>query len=294
VVSEILAVHARRGFGYWPTVAAMFGTAGLGLVAWGQHLVVAGESPKAAAIFSVLALLAIVPASVLVLSWLATLWRGSIALSVPMLYALGFVALFTVSACPGSSWRCSPGRAPVLHLLRGRAPALPGGGRRGDGLPGGAAPLVAKITGRTTSEALGAGLALVMLGVNATFFVHFVLGSRGMVRRHYVYDEGLRLLQGFSTVGTWILGAGLLLTSASSSGRCAPGAGRKPTPGAGRRWSGAPRRRPCLRTSRRSRSWPTGPTTSRRRWVREARPGRSPPRPRPHDLQAHRVGREVA
>ncbi|HEY3445846.1 MAG TPA: cbb3-type cytochrome c oxidase subunit I [Myxococcales bacterium] len=216
VVSEVIAVHARRSFGYGPIVVATFATAGLGLVAWGQHMVVAGQSPNASAVFSALALLAIVPTVVLVLSWLATLWRGSIALSVPMLYALGFVALFTVAGLSGlflamlaQGVHLSSTYFEVAHLhylvVGGTAMAFLAGLHH----------WWPKITGRTTSEALGRlAWALVMLGVNATFFVQFVLGSRGMPRRHYAYEEGFRLLQGFSTVGTWILGLGLLVTLA--------------------------------------------------------------------------------
>ncbi|MGC4122233.1 MAG: cbb3-type cytochrome c oxidase subunit I [Myxococcales bacterium] len=213
VVSEVIAVHARRSFGYWPIVAATFGTAGLGLVAWGQHLVVAGQSPHSSALFSVLGLLAIVPMFVLVLSWLATLWRGSIALTVPMLYALGFVALFTIAGLAGlflamlaQGAYLSSSYFEVAHLhylvVGGTAMAFLAGLHH----------WWPKITGRTTSESLGRlGWGLLMLGINATFFVQFVLGSRGMPRRHYAYEEGLRFLQGFSTVGTWILGLGVLV-----------------------------------------------------------------------------------
>lgn len=229
VVSEVVAVHARRSFGYRPIVGAVFGTAGLGLVAWGQHLVVAGQAPNASAVFSALSLLAVVPASVLVLSWLATLWRGSIALSVPMLYALSFVALFAVAGlaglflamlAQGAYLTSSYFEVAHLHYLAVGGTAM--------AFLAGLHHWWPKITGRGFSEPLGrVAWALVMVGVNATFFVQFVMGSRGMPRRHYAYEEGFRLLQGFSTVGSWVLGLGLLVTLAVfvqslRSGRRAP------------------------------------------------------------------------
>src|SRR5262249_12252627 len=96
VVSEVIPCFARRQlFGYTAVALASFGIAALGFFVWAHHMFVAGISIYAALIFSLLSYMVAVPSAIKVFNWTATLHGGSISFEAPMLFALGFVALFT-------------------------------------------------------------------------------------------------------------------------------------------------------------------------------------------------------
>ncbi|MBI5547277.1 MAG: cytochrome c oxidase subunit I [Deltaproteobacteria bacterium] len=214
IISELIAVHARRRvFGYKAVAFSSVAIALLGFLVWGHHMFVSGQSPLAATIFSFLTFFVAIPSAVKVFNWLATLWRGSISLTVPMLYALSFLFLFTIGGLTGlflgmlaQNVHLTDTYFVVAHfhyvMVGGTLVAFIGGLHH----------WWPKITGRMYSERLGQiAWALIFIGFNATFFVQFILGSRGMPRRYYSYDAKYQFFHAFSTVGSWILGAGLLL-----------------------------------------------------------------------------------
>jgi cytochrome c oxidase subunit 1 len=215
IISELIAVHSRRKvFGYKAIAFSSVAIALLGFLVWGHHMFIAGQSPLAATIFSFLTFFVAIPSGVKVFNWLATLWRGSISLTVPMLYALGFLFLFTIGGLTGlflgmlaQNVHLTDTYFVVAHfhyvMVGGTLMAFIGGLHH----------WWPKITGRLYSERLGQiAWALVFIGFNATFFVQFILGSRGMPRRYYGYLPKYQFFHAFSTVGSWILGAGLILT----------------------------------------------------------------------------------
>jgi cytochrome c oxidase subunit 1 len=215
IISELIAVHSRRKvFGYKAIAFSSVAIALLGFLVWGHHMFIAGQSPLAATIFSFLTFFVAIPSGVKVFNWLATLWRGSISLTVPMLYALGFLFLFTIGGLTGlflgmlaQNVHLTDTYFVVAHfhyvMVGGTLMAFIGGLHH----------WWPKITGRLYSERLGQiAWALVFIGFNATFFVQFILGSRGMPRRYYAYEAKFQFFHAFSTVGSWILGAGLVLT----------------------------------------------------------------------------------
>src|SRR5947208_15251904 len=103
VISELVAAFSRkRIFGYKFVAFASVGIAVLGFLVWGHHMFVAGESVYAATIFSVLSMLVAIPSAVKVFIWTATLYQGSVSLQTPMLYALGFIGLFTLGGLTGT------------------------------------------------------------------------------------------------------------------------------------------------------------------------------------------------
>ena len=102
VVSEIIPCFARRRiFGYDFMVYAMIAIAGIGFFVWGHHMFVSGQSPYANLIFSFLSFIIAVPSAIKVFNWTASLYRGQISFEAPMLYALGFVGLFTTGGLSG-------------------------------------------------------------------------------------------------------------------------------------------------------------------------------------------------
>src|SRR5438105_4073829 len=95
VVSELVAAGCRKPvFGYSFVAFASLAIAVLGFLVWGHHMFVAGESVYSALIFSILSFLVAIPSAIKVFNWTATLYKGSISLDTPMLYILGFIALF--------------------------------------------------------------------------------------------------------------------------------------------------------------------------------------------------------
>ena len=146
VVSEVIPCFARKQlYGYKFVAYSSFGIACLGFFVWAHHMFVAGISLYAALIFSSLSFLVAVPSAIKVFNWTATLYKGSITFEAPMLFALGFVALFTFGGMAGL-FLATPGHghARPRHLLRRRPFPFHHGGRDGDGLHGRAALLVAE------------------------------------------------------------------------------------------------------------------------------------------------------
>ena len=102
VASQILSTFARKPiFGYKAMVYAMLAIGVLGFFVWGHHMFMSGMSPYSAMAFSMLTIAIGVPSAIKTFNWLGTLWRGKIRLTVPMLFAVGFVSLFVSGGLSG-------------------------------------------------------------------------------------------------------------------------------------------------------------------------------------------------
>ena len=102
VISELVTAFSRKPiFGYKFVAFSSLGIAVLGFLVWGHHMFVAGQSVYAALIFSLLSFLVAIPSAIKVFNWTATLYKGSISSHTPMLYALGFIGLFTIGGLTG-------------------------------------------------------------------------------------------------------------------------------------------------------------------------------------------------
>ena len=113
VVSELIACFSRkRIFGYGVVAFASLAIAVIGFLVWGHHMFVAGQSVHAGMIFSLLSFFVAVPSAIKVFNWTATLYKGSISYDAPMLYALGFIGLFTIGGLTGSVSRHPGHRRP--------------------------------------------------------------------------------------------------------------------------------------------------------------------------------------
>ena len=127
VISEIVACFSRkRVFGYEFVALASIAIAVLGFLVWAHHMFVAGISVYAALVFSLLSYLVAIPSAVKVFNWTATMYKGSISYNTPMLYAFGFIGLFTRcqrfrSGTAELQWlpaRCNPLPRECLQKLR--------------------------------------------------------------------------------------------------------------------------------------------------------------------------------
>jgi cytochrome c oxidase subunit 1 len=217
IISEIIPTFSHKTiFGYKAIAFSSVAIALLGFFVWAHHMFVAGMSVFAATIFSFLTFFIAIPSAIKVFNWIATMWRGSIALNAPMLYAISFLMLFTIGGLTGlflaalsTDVHLHDTYFVVAHFHYVMA------GSNIIAFIGGLHYWWPKMYGRMYNEKLAAiGCALVFVGFNATFIPQFVLGSRGMPRRYYNYLPQFQTLHVASTIGSWILAAGMFLTLA--------------------------------------------------------------------------------
>src|ERR1041385_830804 len=216
VISEIVPCFSRkRIFGYTFVAMASIAIAVIGFLVWAHHMFVAGISLYSALVFSFLSFLVAVPSAIKVFNWTATMYKGSLSFSTPMLYALGFIGLFTIGGLTGGFLATLRGGAHVHHtyfVIAHFHYVMVGGAVLG--FLGGMHFWWPKITGRLYPEGWGRLAAIIVfIGFNLTFFPQFVLGYLGMPRRYWDYShmpewQGLNVL---STAGASILAVGYLL-----------------------------------------------------------------------------------
>jgi cytochrome c oxidase subunit 1 len=214
VVSEIVPCFAHnRIFGYRFVAFSSLAIAVLGFLVWGHHMFVSGQSVYAGLIFSFLSMFVAVPSAVKVFNWTATLYKGSVWLATPMLYALGFIGLFTLGGLTGL-YLASLGLDVHVHdtyfVVAHFHYIMVGGTVMG--YLGGIHFWWPKITGRSYPEWWGRlSAGIIFIGFNLTFFPQFVLGYQGMPRRVHVYENALQVLNVMSSAGASILGVGYLI-----------------------------------------------------------------------------------
>jgi len=214
VISELVAAFSRKKiFGYRFVAFASVGIAVLGFLVWGHHMFVAGESVYAATVFSILSMLVAVPSAIKVFNWTATLYEGSISYQTPMLYALGFIGLFTIGGLTGVMVATLGIDVHVhdTYFIVAHFHYIMVGGTIMAYL-GGLHYWWPKISGRLYPGFLSKLSALlVFVGFNLTFFPQFILGYLGMPRRYWSYPPEFQVLNVLSTAGASILGVGYML-----------------------------------------------------------------------------------
>ncbi len=214
VVSELVAAFARkRVFGYTFVAFSSVSIAVLGFLVWGHHMFVSSQSVYASMAFSFLSFMVAVPSAIKVFNWTATLHKGSISLETPMLYALGFVALFAIGGMTGlfqASLAIDVHVTATYFIVAHFHYIMVGGMVMA--FMGGLHFWWPKITGRMYPELLGKLAAFTtFVGFNLTFFPQFILGYLGMPRRYHTYPPEFQFYNVLSSAGASILGIGYLL-----------------------------------------------------------------------------------
>jgi cytochrome c oxidase subunit 1 len=214
VASEIISCFCRNPiFGYRFMAYAMLAIAAFGFLVWGHHMFVSGQSAFAGTVFSLLTFLVSVPSAIKVFNWTATLYKGHVSFHAPMLYALGFVGLFTIGGLTGL-FLASLGLDVHMHdsyfvvahfhyIMVGAAVMA---------FFGGVHFWWPKITGRMYPEGWARFSAiLTFIGFNLTFFPQFILGYLGMPRRYPIYPPEFQVWNVLSSAGSSLLVFGYIL-----------------------------------------------------------------------------------
>jgi cytochrome c oxidase subunit 1 len=213
VVSEEVAQFSRqRVYGYRFVAFASLAIAVYGFLVWGHHMFVSGQSVYASIMFAGLSFVVAVPSAIKVFNWTATLYKGQVRLMTPMLYAIGFIGLFTIGGITGLFLATLPIDVHVhdTYFIVAHFHYIMVGGSVMSYL-GGLHLWWPKMTGRLYPEGWARFSAiLVFVGFNLTFFPQFILGYLGMPRRYHTYPDEFVVLNVMSTAGASILGVAYL------------------------------------------------------------------------------------
>jgi cytochrome c oxidase subunit I len=217
IISEVIACFCRkRVFGY---TAVAFSSVAIGVFSffvWAHHMFIMGISNYSALIFSIMTMFVAVPSAIKVFNWSATMYKGSITFDTPMLYALGFLGLFTIGGLTGiflASLGMDIHLTETYFIVAHFHYVMVGG--MVSAYMAGLHFWWPKITGRMYPESLGRLAAVILfIGFNLTFFPQFILGYLGMPRRYHAYPPEFQVLNVLSTAGASILAIGYILPAA--------------------------------------------------------------------------------
>ncbi len=214
VVSEMVTCFSRkRIFGYLFVAISSVAIAVLGFLVWGHHMFTSGQSVYAGLTFSILSFLVAIPSAIKVFNWTITLQKGRIYYTAPMLYALGFIGLFTVGGLTGLFLASLAVDVHVhdTYFIVAHFHYIMVGGMVTAYL-GGIHFWWPKITGRMYPSLISKLAALLLFaGFNVTFFPQFIMGYLGMPRRYASYPDEFQIYHVLSTAGASILALGYIL-----------------------------------------------------------------------------------
>lgn len=215
LISEILPVFARKPiFGYHAIAYSSVAIGFLGFFVWAHHMFVAGMEMSAGVPFMISSMIIAVPTSVKIFNWLATLWRGAVEYTVPMMYAsLGFIGSFIIGGFSGVVVAAVPLDmhlhdtyfivAHIHYVLFGGSVMT---------IMAGLHFYFPKVTGRMYNNKLGyTSFWLYFIGTQLTFFPMHLLGLAGMPRRIASYAPQFQFWNDVATVGSYILGFGTIV-----------------------------------------------------------------------------------
>ncbi len=214
IISHVVATFSRKPvFGYLPMVWAMIAIGALGFVVWAHHMYTVGMSITQQSYFMLATMVIAVPTGIKIFSWIATMWGGSVEFRTPMLFAIGFIFLFTVGGVTGIVLAQAPlDRAyhdtyyvvAHFHYVMSIGAVF--------AIFAGMYFYIGKMSGRQYPEWAGKlQFWTFFVGVNITFFPQHFLGRQGMPRRYIDYPEAFAYWNKISSMGAFLSFASFLL-----------------------------------------------------------------------------------
>jgi cytochrome c oxidase subunit 1 len=214
IVSELVSVHSRKPlFGYKLIAFSSLAIAIISFLVWGHHMFTSGQSTYALFAFSFLTFFVAIPTAIKEFSWVATIWKGSIALNAPMLYTLAFLIIFAIGGLTGVILGALNVDIHLhdtyfvvahFHYVMMGSIAL--------AFFAGLHHWWPKMFGIMYDETLAKiACGIIFVGFNATFIPQFIMGSRGMPRRYATYVPEYQAYHQASTIGAVLLGSGVAL-----------------------------------------------------------------------------------
>jgi cytochrome c oxidase subunit 1 len=213
IVNEVIPVHSRKAiFGYKSMAFASLAIAAVAFLVWGHHMFTS-MSEMASVVFSGLTFLVAIPTAVKMFNWIATLYKGSISMTTPMLYAVNFLVLFAIGGLTGlplatlsTDLHLHDSYFVVAHfhyvMMGGTIIALMAGLHH----------WWPKMFGKMyNSFWANVGAVIVFIGFNVTFFTQFFMGVQGMPRRYASYVQDFQIYHQISTIGSYILAVGFFV-----------------------------------------------------------------------------------
>jgi cytochrome c oxidase subunit 1 len=214
VVSEVISTFSsKKPFGYTFIAFSSIAIAVFGFLVWGHHLFVSSQSAYAGMVFSVLSMIVAIPSAIKVFNWTSTMYKGSVRLTTPMLYAIGFMGLFTIGGLTGlflASMGMDVHLTDTYFVIAHFHYVMVGGAIMG--YMAGIHFWWPKMFGKMYNEAWSRlSAVMIFIGFNLTFFPQFLLGYMGMPRRYHVYPPEFQVLNVLSSAGASVLGLGYLI-----------------------------------------------------------------------------------
>jgi cytochrome c oxidase subunit 1 len=213
IISHVISTFSRKPiFGYLPMVYAMIAIGVLGFVVWAHHMYTVGLSTTQQAYFMLATMVIAVPTGIKIFSWIATMWGGSVEFKTPMLFALGFLFLFTVGGVTGvvlsqaaldRTYHDTYYVVAHFHYVMSLGAVF--------SIFAGVYYWFAKMTGKDYPEWAGkVHFWMMFIGANITFFPQHFLGRQGMPRRYIDYPEQFALWNYVSSLGAFLSGLSFL------------------------------------------------------------------------------------
>ncbi len=214
IISELVSVHSRKPlFGYKLIAFSSLAIAIISFLVWGHHMFTSGQSTYAMFAFSFLTFFVAIPTAIKEFSWVATVWKGSIALNSPMLYTLAFLVIFAIGGLTGVILGALNVDIHLhdtyfvvahFHYVMMGSIAL--------AFFAGVHHWWPKMFGVIYNETLAKiACGIIFIGFNTTFIPQFIMGSRGMPRRYATYVPEYAPFHKASTIGVIILAVGIAL-----------------------------------------------------------------------------------